>query len=49
VVNGQQEAINPSKVGTKAAAHYQVTVGPGKENVIRLPFSISAFNLGLTR
>ena len=36
VVNGQQEAINPARVGTKAAAHYQITVGGGKEQVIRL-------------
>jgi hypothetical protein len=36
VVKGQQEAINPARVGTKAAAHYQITVGGGKEQVIRL-------------
>jgi hypothetical protein len=36
VVNGQQEAINPARVGTKAAAHYQITIGGGKEQVIRL-------------
>jgi hypothetical protein len=36
VVHGQQEAINPARVGTKAAAHYQITVGGGKEQVIRL-------------
>jgi hypothetical protein len=36
VVHGQEEAINPARVGTKAAAHYQITVGGGKEQVIRL-------------
>jgi hypothetical protein len=36
VVHGQQESINPARVGTKAAAHYQITVGSGKEQVIRL-------------
>ncbi|HVP81062.1 MAG TPA: glucosidase [Thermodesulfobacteriota bacterium] len=36
VVHGQQEAINPARVGTKAAAHYQITVGGNKEKVIRL-------------
>jgi hypothetical protein len=39
VVHGQQDAINPAMVGTKAAAHYQITVGSGKEQVIRLRLS----------
>ena len=30
VVHGQQEAVNPEKTGTKAAAHYRLTVGPGR-------------------
>jgi hypothetical protein len=36
VVNGQKEAINPDRVGTKGVAHYRITVGSGKEQVIRL-------------
>jgi hypothetical protein len=36
VVHGRQEEINPGRVGTKAAAHYQVTVGGNKEQVIKL-------------
>jgi hypothetical protein len=36
VVHGRQEAANPDRVGTKAAAHYQLTVGPGETEVIRL-------------
>jgi hypothetical protein len=36
VVHGQQEAINPAGVGTKSAAHYRITVGGNKEQVIRL-------------
>jgi hypothetical protein len=36
VVHGQRGAINPTRVGTKAAAHYQISVGGGKEQVIRL-------------
>jgi hypothetical protein len=36
VVHGQQEAINPARVGTKSAAHYQIAVSSGKEQVIRL-------------
>jgi hypothetical protein len=42
VVYGQQEAINPAKVGTKVAAHYQITVGGGKEQVFRLRLKASS-------
>ncbi|CAN5680902.1 glucosidase [soil metagenome] len=31
-----QEAVNPRQVGTKAAAHYQLTVGGGQTAVVRL-------------
>jgi hypothetical protein len=30
VVHGRQAAVNPENRGTKAAAHYQVSVGPGQ-------------------
>ena len=30
VVHGQTGAVNPEKVGTKVAAHYQITVNPGE-------------------
>ena len=36
VVQGQQNAVNPAKQGTKAAAHYHATVGAGQTTVIRL-------------
>lgn len=36
IVNGRQEAVNPGKSGTKAAAHYQLSVRPGETQVIRL-------------
>ena len=36
VVNGDQNAINPEKTGTKCAAHYQLNVGAGKTSTIRL-------------
>jgi hypothetical protein len=36
VVNGRKEAVNPAKTGTKAAAHYELKVGPGRTKVIRL-------------
>ena len=39
VVQGNQGAVNPDKQGTKVAAHYQVTVGAGQTQVIRLRLS----------
>ena len=36
IVRGRTEVVNPAQTGTKAAAHYQVSVGPGKTEVIRL-------------
>jgi hypothetical protein len=39
VVHGQGGAVNPEKTGTKAAAHYRVTVAPGGSHVIRLRLS----------
>ncbi len=36
VVQGQTDAVNPAKTGTKAAAHYRLTVPPGKCEVVRL-------------
>jgi hypothetical protein len=36
IVHGVNDAVNPAKTGTKAAAHYQLTVGPGECRVIRL-------------
>ena len=36
VVGGVVEAVNPAQVGTKAAAHYQVTIAPGATQVVRL-------------
>jgi hypothetical protein len=36
IVQGQQNAVNPEQKGTKAAAHYRITVQPGGSEVIRL-------------
>lgn len=36
VVDGHEAAVNPEKYGTKAAAHYSLTVGPGESSVLRL-------------
>ena len=39
VILGWQNAVNPDKEGTKAAAHYHVTIGAGETHVIRLRLS----------
>jgi Glycosyl hydrolase family 63 C-terminal domain len=36
IVNGREGVVNPEKKGTKAAAHYRVTVNPGESQVLRL-------------
>ena len=36
VVHGQARAVNPQKTGTKAAAHYRLTVPAGKSEMVRL-------------
>ncbi|WP_431857609.1 MGH1-like glycoside hydrolase domain-containing protein [Azospirillum sp.] len=36
VVHGRADAVNPEKAGTKAAAHYRLTLGPGESRVVRL-------------
>ena len=36
IVAGNRAAVNPEGLGTKAAAHYQITALPGRAHVIRL-------------
>ncbi|QQS46656.1 MAG: glucosidase [Acidobacteriota bacterium] len=36
VVHGRYEAVNPAGMGTKAAAHYRLTLEPGASTTIRL-------------
>ena len=36
IVNGQGNAVNPANEGTKAAAHYRLTLAPGETAVVRL-------------
>lgn len=36
VVNGQGDAVNPTKKGTKASAHYRMEIGPGQEAAVQL-------------
>jgi hypothetical protein len=39
IVQGNQDAINPENLGTKAAAHYSVTVDAGQTATVRLRLS----------
>ena len=39
VISGKQEAVNPAKIGTKAAAHYRLEVPAGGSKVVRLRLS----------
>jgi len=36
VVAGKREAVNPAREGTKVSAHYQLSIGAGQSQVIRL-------------
>ncbi|GAB4371656.1 MAG: glucosidase [Elainellaceae cyanobacterium] len=39
VVNGQIDAVNPNQVGTKAAAHYLLTIDAGETQIVQLRLS----------
>ena len=39
VVLGKKDALNPANQGTKVSAHYQLPIGPGQRQVIRLRFT----------
>jgi hypothetical protein len=36
VVNGNKDAVNPDKIGTKFAPHYQLSIPPGESRTIEL-------------
>jgi hypothetical protein len=38
IVHGRREAVNPAQIGTKAAAHYPLTIDGGAAAVVRLRF-----------
>lgn len=38
IVSGNRSAVNPGGIGTKSAAHYEMTIPPGKMQAIRLRF-----------
>ena len=42
VVEGNQDAVNPEKQGTKVAAHYRVKVAPGQSATVRLRLTSAA-------
>ncbi len=42
VVAGREDAVNPSQIGTKMAAHYSIEVGAGHTSVVRLRLSDAA-------
>ena len=42
IVNGQQQAVNPDGKGTKAAAHYSLTVPGGQSRIVRLRLTDTA-------
>ena len=46
VVHGIKEAVNPEQVGTKAAAHYRMTIGPGGSTTVRLRLTNQDFRQG---
>jgi len=39
VVHGAQERVNPERAGTKAAAWYRLTLGPGESRAVKLRLS----------
>ena len=39
IVLGKKDALNPANQGTKVSAHYQLLIGPGQRQVIRLRFT----------
>jgi hypothetical protein len=42
VVDGQRDAVNPERRGTKAAAHYNVRIGGGQSATVRLRLTAHA-------
>jgi hypothetical protein len=39
VVHGREEAVNPARFGSKAAAHYRLLLAPGERREVRLRFA----------
>ena len=47
IVNGEQEAVNPNRTGTKACVHYQYVVPAGGSVVVRLRLTPEQLNAPL--
>src|SRR3954454_12679656 len=41
IVHNEHRALNPNRIGTKAAAHYRFTIPPGQSAIVQLRFSAS--------
>jgi len=39
IIQGETGAVNPDRLGTKAAAHYTLDIGPGETRLVRLRLS----------
>ena len=46
LVGGQADAVNPAGTGTKAAAHYRLTIAPGADAVVRLRLTAESARQG---
>jgi len=44
IVHGRRDAVNPAQTGTKASAHYPLTVGPRESRTVRLRLSEAGSN-----
>ena len=44
LIDGEKDAINPKKKGTKVAPHYKLEVEGGKEVVVKMRLSSKAFD-----
>ncbi|WP_052863040.1 MGH1-like glycoside hydrolase domain-containing protein [Streptomyces niger] len=49
VVGGETEAVNPAREGTKAAAHYVLTLPPGGAETVRLRLAPTGSSMPLAR
>ena len=49
VVNGASVAVNPAHTGTKAAARYSLSLGPGETQTVRLRLAGSRRSRGAVR
>jgi hypothetical protein len=45
LVHGKHDAVNPAQLGTKAAAHYPMRIGPGESGSVRLRLTDRTFGI----